>query len=146
MKYKDEHFFQMSNQQWPPNLASFVHINFSGMSDRQSEVAMFLDKAFEYDHSAGVPEFVDLNLSLGRLVGSSGGDDAARRKPWSKLIPMLTSSSVILMRWKLTDEYMPNVLLRLLKGKELITVIGWHSDFWKRLAALRSTTTACSPR
>ena len=81
-------------------------------------------------------EFADINLSLCRLlnVGKGGEFDAETKKSiWSALIPTLTSQSSILMRFKpLGSAPTECPLLRLLTGKELMSVAGWTADMWGR--------------
>lgn len=65
-------------------------------------------------------QFADINMSLTWHVGSN--DNAVL---FQSCIPTLTTKSLLLMRWR---DLMGGSHYRLIRGENLLTLIGWFSD------------------
>ena len=103
----------------------------SGLTDRQCEMAVYLNVKYPMvqQESTGpqlpLPQFVDVNPSLPRLVASK----PETFSPGSTELPTLTSGSTIIMRYIPTGRTAPTI--RALIGKELFAITGWTDDMWK---------------
>ena len=93
------------------------------------EIAVYLHATFPYTPEA--PDFCDVNPSLERLVHTADKP----RNPWSECVSTLTASCSILMRHHEKGSGQTQsgdaVVLRLLRGKELMSIIGWFE--WNTL-------------
>lgn len=87
--------FQHCKLCWPPACADNPTTLSFTMKEREFEVAVFLNWQFPRAPHSAVPEFVDLNDSMARLVGAGEG----LRNPWPTCGLTMTSLSSIAMRW-----------------------------------------------
>ena len=99
------------------------------LSPRQQELVYFVHTYFKPEVDGY--EFMDMNMSLKRLVDWIASKPDFVRNPWKRHIPTLTGSCNILMRKTKGGQVEQ---LRALEGVELMALIGWHPSFWCSLA------------
>ena len=91
------------------------------LSPRQQELVYFVHTYFKPEVDGY--EFMDMNMSLKRLVAWSASKPDFVRNPWKRHIPTLTGSCNILTRKTKGGQVEQ---LRALEGVELMALIGWH--------------------
>jgi site-specific DNA-cytosine methylase len=87
--------------------------------ERRVELLYFLHKSFPYP-GHGV-EYVDVNQSLGRSVGT---DFAS---PWRPSCPTMTGQSAMCVRYKLAEQ----LVVRPVSGVEAMQMAGWDMRYYK---------------
>jgi hypothetical protein len=132
-KYERNTMFMVQNIQWPVDLEMEGNcvgdiIDFSGMSRREAEATVFLDRVFAppaNPEGGQCVEFIDINMSLARLT--VGCLEEEIRSPWALSCPVrLTNTSKMLMRCTASGHRS----LRLLGAIDYMRLIGWVDSDW----------------
>ena len=130
MKWEDEHctVFRAHGITWPVDFPAmvneegliFIHGN---LSVRQVELLYFLNRVFPMSYDTKHIEYVDVNPSLGRAVGSE------ESYPWRTTSTTLVGSSIMCVRY--WDDKC-NLVVRPLTGIETFSLIGWDPSYYRR--------------
>ena len=131
--FKTEHyeFYKDQSLSWPPDVSKGPWVSLN-ITRRQKEVAFFA--ACQFPGDRGSSDFLDVNLSLGRLVGTGKAPIEAEdtkpvlKNPWHKHPMTLTCHTLWLLRKTGFDA---NITLRVLEGHELMRLIGWCDEHWR---------------
>lgn len=140
--FRDEHceLFKHAGLEWPPSLTELALNNLryklGGLGERCMEVVYFMDQHFPpHGPLLQTPqlEFMDVNSSLARLLnwqpGSGEEKFAELRYPWCGSPRTITGQSKIVMR---TAQAGVPSSVRLLEGWEVMALIGWSPNMWKK--------------
>ena len=109
--FEEEHLalYKHMDIQYPPDLGNiqlyddFAFMTF-GLSRRQQELVIWAHESFEHFDPV---EFLDSNMSLGKLCGFSlkkGMDDCNIKSPWSTNIRTLVASTALIQRDVFTPD------------------------------------------
>ena len=121
--YEEEHMdiFHKFNLQWPPQ-PDVLSKTFNSptiideLTPRQQEVVFVAHTVYDKNMKAGVPEFLDANVSIGRFRIDVSS-------PWSvDVMPTIVGSMVPVMR--IADEA-GKVTIRCISGIECMQLQGW---------------------
>jgi hypothetical protein len=135
-KYEHKTMFMVQNITWPVDLEKEGNcvgdiIDFSGMSRREAEATVFLDRVFAppaNPEGEQCVEFIDINMGLARLTASCLEEEI--RTPWALGCPTpLTSTSKMLMRCVVSGHRS----VRLLDAIEYMRLVGWVDSDWMPL-------------
>ncbi len=149
-KWEDEHFnlFRAWEISWPPEVTAQIdahEANLAGLSVRQREALFFISKVFpakadgseKSGRSKAIVEFVDMNCSLGSLLGYSAGkppplgDPKLIKSPWRDHPNTLAARTRMWTRIAGRDDpKVPNII-RPLEGWEYLALIGWAPNDFK---------------
>ena len=133
LKYKGDHLAAYRNHaiSWPPDWSlatEGLRDMCRGLSHRQAEVVFFLDRTSKTTKKHG---FADINMSLGFIMGSLTKTDGDYLKDH---VPTLTGNCIIYMRFSSDGE----VAHKLLKGVELMQLMGWDRRMYRQCPALHA--------
>jgi hypothetical protein len=127
--FKNEHFdiYAAVNMKWPPPIAGASFLEpMPYLSPRQQELVYFVHTYCKPEVDGS--EFMNMNMSLKRLVAWSAIKPDFVRNPWKRHIPILTGRCNILTRKTKGGQVEQ---LRALEGVELMALIGLHHSFWR---------------
>ena len=123
--------FREQGFSWPPTFDDASQVCGDGFElmtkglahERQKELLFFVNMVFPYNRYVDAIEFVDVNPSLGRLLGPE------RKSPWRATAYTITGQSALCIRY-LTAEGL--LLIRPLTGIETFQLIGCDFAFIQR--------------
>ena len=129
-KNKDEHFelFRSRGFVWPPEIPSMLEgfeMDFSGLKPRQAELVIFCHRVFP---PLTRFSFIDVNPSLGLLVGYKDEAAASLKDPWRDHPATIVGSSLLVVRINTADVK----VVRPLEGWEYLSLIGWGLPDWNK--------------
>ena len=98
-----------------------------GMGLRSAEVAVFLTLSFPPREDAAEVEFVDVNPSLGNVLGFKLSDAKINesREVWKDICPTLVGTSQVVFRFTY-KQY-----VRRMEAVEYFGLIGWSPALWR---------------
>jgi hypothetical protein len=121
---------------WP---VDFTRLNtpkvafiYKHMTARQAELLWLCNSIDPSASDSEHMEFVDVNPSLGRLLGRD------KSNPWKITASTLTGMSSMCVRYFHKDQ----LILRPLTGVEAISMIGWHPTFYRGYVGATQETLA----
>ena len=140
--YKDDHneFYRAVGLTWPPILRArhaSTEFDYRGLTERMCQLVVFLDFLYpvpneEVNSSGKRYDFADIGQSVTRLIKCKATDSKEWHNPWSIVMPTLTGHSVLAMREAFLDASGGlQVKVRALTGYECMSLVGWHSTFYK---------------
>ena len=143
--WKHEHYayFLDKHWPWPPCLDDFPHIDFSGMTHRQCQVIIYVDKLFPIAKDAYI-ECLDLSPTLMRILtgcedtdeaignesSTASHESAVVKSPWKPHPMTLTGATVLALRIR-TDC---GIRIRLAEAFEHFRLMGWEDSMWRQPA------------
>lgn len=87
------------------------------LTQRAQEVAAYLEMTEEYPPDFNIPQFADVNMSLGYVIGSAEALALSTNR-----IPTLVCTSIIFMRVRVDDNL---TRWKLVQGEHLLAVVGF---------------------
>lgn len=130
--FKDDHLaiYRENHLECPPQLsqmpAAFVEAA-RALSEREIEIAFFLEQTEPYPEKVGVPQFVDVTKSLLYLLGKDG-----KKMAFSQTVPTLSSTTHLWMR---RDNGPDGKYWVLLPSIYLMSFVGWDPSFYRTTCA-----------
>lgn len=131
-KCDDEHMdlFHEFGLPWPPPTSELDNWFKGGsahdLPQRSKEVVYLCHKLFEGDDAfkPGVPEFLDANVSIGRMRLKEG------HNPWARdVVPTLVGSMKLVIRTKGQDG---DITIRCVSGVESLQLQGWDLSYFAK--------------
>jgi hypothetical protein len=146
-EWKLEHklLFKAHGIDWPANFEGpeCKGISCDGMLPREREAAAFCHIVWPPNTPVDLA-FLDVNQSLGRLIGSCLDDQSLAKPdstPWRPRPPTLVGSGKVLAR--IPDKVGSGCHLRVLEGFEYMRLIGWADDCWQTPPADLDSRNSC---